>query len=293
MPDTLVAVPPDTIVFDPRDPSPTVGGCRLSARGQYKQLGPVDISQIVETRNDILLFSTGALIEELTVKGQIYLKLFVASDRTDTDFAVRLCDVYPDGRSIIVRQAIARARYRDSYEHPKLMEPGTIYGLTVSFDDLAITFKKGHKLRIGISSSNYPIFSVNPNDGGPLYQKADSLIATNLLYHDNLNRSMIVFPTNKLPSSIEKQFSEKGSNLKIYPNPNNGSGKISISSEGNSRAEINIIDIFGNVISNIYKGNLDKESSFGFNIENAPDGIYFLQVKTAKGSRNYKMAKVE
>ena len=131
------------------------------------------------------------------------VKLWVSSDCVDTDFTAKLVDVYPPstdwpgGFDLNIADGICRARFRDSLKEEKLMEPGKIYPLTVRLYPTSNVFKKGHRLRVDISSSNFPRFDVNPNTGEPLQQHRSVKTAINTLLHDAEHPSHIVLPVMK------------------------------------------------------------------------------------------------
>ena len=131
----------------------------------------------------------------------VLVTLYAASDRTDTDFAVRLTDVYPDGRSIILVQGIRRARFRNSFSSEQLMIPGTVYAIPVQLQNLAWTFRAGHRLRVVISSADYPMYDANLNDGGPMYTNGTPLVAHNTLWHDATHPARLDFQT--LPTDMD------------------------------------------------------------------------------------------
>ena len=120
----------------------------------------------IESRPDVLLFTTDVLAEPLEVTGCIYAKLYISSDCPDTDFTVKLTDVYPDGRSMLVTDGILRASLRNSFEQPELLDPGKSYELTVDLWSTSLIFNTGHCIRVAISSSNAPRFEPNPNTAG-------------------------------------------------------------------------------------------------------------------------------
>lgn len=145
--------------------------------------GPWDISELTEKRGDVLVFSSDVLNAPLKMQGGVGAVLFVSSSCPDTDFSVRLCDVYPDGRSLQMAQGIHRLRYRDSLSQPQLATPGQVYEVTVDLGELAMTFLPGHRLRLDITSSSYPKFEKNLNDGGPMYPPTGpGVVARNSLY---------------------------------------------------------------------------------------------------------------
>ncbi len=177
-----------TFRYDPRDPVPTVGGRNLKRRS-----GPLD-QRCVESRGDVLVFSTEPLEHPVQVVGRIKAHLYVSSDCRDTDFTVKLTDVYPDGRSILICDGILRARFRDSFEEPSLLEPGTVYPVTVDLWSTAIVFSPGHRIRVVISSSNAPRFEPNPNTGQPLLPAEPPKVATNTIHLSPQYAASIVLP---------------------------------------------------------------------------------------------------
>ena len=183
----------DRFAYDPSDPTPTVGGALLlEVRGLIS--GPCDQRERIESRRDVLVYTTDPLERDVTLLGSAKAELHVSSDRKDTDFAVRLCDVYPDGRSMLVTDGMRRARFRDSLSRPELMRPGEVYAINVRLPQTAITFLKGHRIRISVSSANYPRFSVNRNDGGDLYGEGEMLRAHNRVYREPGRASAIRLP---------------------------------------------------------------------------------------------------
>src|SRR5262249_11888111 len=150
----------------PADPVPTVGGHVLD---QDLRPGPQDQHPKVESRADVLAFSTPPLDADLPVTGRVRARFYVSSDRPDTDFTAILADVYPDGRCILVTEGVQRMRFRNGATREEFMKPGEVYPVTIHLTNTAITFRKGHKVRILISSSSYPKYTPNRNDGGPMY----------------------------------------------------------------------------------------------------------------------------
>ncbi len=130
----------------------------------------------------------------MTVVGKVKVRLYVSSDRTDTDFTVFLVDVYPDGRWILVTDGIQRMRFRNSVEKEELITPGEIYEITVEMTNTAITFLEGHRIGLVVSSSNYPKYDNNLNDGEQLYGEGEGIIATNSVRHDAEHPSALLLP---------------------------------------------------------------------------------------------------
>jgi predicted acyl esterase len=189
---------PDSFIHDPGDPVPTVGGSLIEVRKAELQLpaGPQDLRPKIEARRDVVVYSSDTLTAPVTVRGTVRARLFISSDRRDTDFAVRLADVYPDGRSMLVIDGIQRTRFRESLERPEPMVPGRTHEVTVTLGPTAITFLPGHRIRVIVSSSNSPRFEVNTNiwraEGllGRLLGR--SIKATNRVHHDEAHASALI-----------------------------------------------------------------------------------------------------
>jgi putative CocE/NonD family hydrolase len=154
--------PADTYVYDPDAPVPTKGGNLMF---KPLQAGPFDQSA-TEQRKDVLIFSTPPLERDVEVSGPLSVTLYAASSAPDTDFTAKLTDVHPDGKSYNLADGIIRARYRNSFEKPELMTSGQVYKFEISLWSTSNLFRKGHRIRVAISSSNFPRFDRNPNTGG-------------------------------------------------------------------------------------------------------------------------------
>jgi hypothetical protein len=194
--------------FDPTNPVPTIGGNISSAdgimlQGAWNQRGgehiwnwknPIPLS----ARRDVLVFRTEPLAADLEVTGEIQVKLWASSSAVDTDFTAKLIDVYPSspdfpgGFDLNLEDGIVRARFRDSLKKEMLAEPGKFYAFTIRLYPTSNVFKRGHRIRVDISSSNFPRFDVNPNTGEPLGDHRRMLTATNTVAHDREHPSNIV-----------------------------------------------------------------------------------------------------
>jgi hypothetical protein len=185
--------PPDVYLYNPLRPVPTVGGQVIVPGGNA--MGPRDQRQ-VELRDDVLVYSTPVLDRPVEVTGPIELRLFVASSARDTDFTGKLVDVYPDGRAMILTEGILRARYRDSFTEPELLEPGKVYELWLNLWATANVFLPGHRVRLEVSSSNFPRFDRNSNTGGEITREtADQYQpAINRIFHDAEHPSRLILP---------------------------------------------------------------------------------------------------
>jgi putative CocE/NonD family hydrolase len=149
-----------------------------------------------EYRNDVLVYTTETLAEDVQVIGTVEVTLFAASTAVDTDFTAKLVDVHPDGQAINVGEGILRARFRDSLENPTPVEPDRVYEYTILVGSTANLFKAGHRIRVEISSSNFPTFDRNSNSGKPLVDAspADRFVATQTVFHDHRYPSHILLP---------------------------------------------------------------------------------------------------
>jgi putative CocE/NonD family hydrolase len=142
----------------------------------------------------MLTYTTDPLERDLTVIGPIKAVLHALSSAPDTDWVVRLCDVWPDGRSLSVCDGILRARYRDSFERPELMQPGQLYCFEVDLWATAQVFQGGHRLRLEVTSSDFPRYDRNLNTGGPFGEEVRGKVAVNTIFHDARRPSRIFLP---------------------------------------------------------------------------------------------------
>jgi putative CocE/NonD family hydrolase len=183
----------DTLLYDPARPVPTAGGSLLP--DGFGFIGPVDQRRI-DGREDILCFATPVLDQDVEVTGFVKMKVFISSSAVDTDFTAKLVDVFPDGRAINLCDGVIRMRYREGLSTPKLMEPGRIYEADI---DMAVTsnvFLAGHRIRVDISSSNFPRYDRNSNTGGFIAREAekDMIAALNTVHHGPLHPSRLILP---------------------------------------------------------------------------------------------------
>jgi hypothetical protein len=181
--------PFDRFVYDPSDPVPTLGGCNLGKC----PVGPHDQTR-AEERRDVLVFTSDALTSELEVTGPVKVILYAASSAADTDWTAKLVDVHPDGRPFNLCDGIVRARYHDATAKPTLIEPGKVYRYEIDLWVTSNVFLPGHKVRVEISSSNFPRFDRNPSTGHPFGADAELTKATQTMYHDAQRASHILLP---------------------------------------------------------------------------------------------------
>lgn len=184
--------PFDHYVYDPSKPVPTIGG-PLCCDSSHLAPGPKD-QRAVEGRDDVLVYSTPVFSQDTEVTGPISLELYANSSAVDTDFTAKLVDVAPDGFAQNLTEGIIRARYRDSREKSSLMNPGQVYKFTIDVWSTSNVFRKGHVLRLEISSSNFPRFDRNLNTGEDAASAQRFVSATNAVYHDAEHPSALILP---------------------------------------------------------------------------------------------------
>ncbi|RLV55823.1 CocE/NonD family hydrolase [Aeromicrobium phragmitis] len=186
----------DTYVFDPADPTPTMGG-RMGWRGiALNAIGPVD-QRAVEARPDVLCFTSPILQDPIEVTGHVALVLHATSSARDTDFTGKLVDVHPDGRAIYLTDGILRMRYRDGLDRPASMEPGRVYEITLNLGVTSNVFGRGHRIRVEVSSSNFPRYDCNPNTGRDVASESagrDGIRAINRILRGANHPSRLVLP---------------------------------------------------------------------------------------------------
>ena len=180
----------DRFVFDPRNPAPTRGGA-VCCNPRIFPWGPMD-QRPVEERRDVLVYSTPPLRHDVEIMGPVKAVLYVSTSVRDTDFTAKLVDVFPDGTARNLTDGILRLRYRNSLEQAEPAQPGQIYQVTVDAGVTGNVFLKGHRIRLEISSSNFPRFDRNPNTGTAVARETRLLKASQTLYHDRKHPSRLV-----------------------------------------------------------------------------------------------------
>jgi predicted acyl esterase len=270
-----------SLIYDPTDPSPTHGGKTLNTNLVQ---GPYDQTDSVEARNDNLIFTTPILTQDLVVKGKIKINLFVSSDRLDTDFAVRLTEVYPTGESILLLDKIQRMRFRNGYRiaDTASMVPGTIYNIELELDDIANTFKVGNQLRLIITSSNYPRYNRNMNTGGEMHPNnnydtlVNPLIATNSVYLNSNYPSKIVLPLGinsplGITANINVEFPV------LFPNPTSNSFQLT---GVNYNANVDIYSSTGILVQHI----TSYQENEKIDVNHLKTGIYIIRIRLNNGN---------
>jgi len=186
---------PDGYVYDPLDPVPTAGGSHINS-------GPAEQGE-VEGRQDVLVYTSAPLARPLEITGPIRLALYAASDAPDTDFTGKLTDVFPDGRSVVVSDGILRARYRAGLDRPRLLSAGEIGKFEIEMSPASVLFGAGHRIRLQVSSSNFPCYAVNPNTGTDIAHATETRKARQTVYHDSRHASFVALPVIPRGEALE------------------------------------------------------------------------------------------
>ena len=267
--------------YDPTDPSPTVGGKTLSLGIDQ---GPYDQAPLVESRSDAITFTTPVLTEDVVVQGEIEIELYVSSDRPDTDFSVRLTEVYPDDRSISLGETIQRMRFRTGYTDAdtSAITPGVVYPIYLKLDEIANTFKAGNRIRLVISSSNYPLFNRNMNTGGEMYPNGNidtlvnPVVAQNTVWMDPGYLSSVMLPLGPTNLAVAESLEEKIT-IEAFPNPAHDVVNIALPAAG---GVLNIYDAQGKLIRS------EKEidgAVFQWEVSGLPGGVYVVSWQAPDG----------
>ena len=181
---------PDEFSYDPENPVPTHGG-QISTHTEIR--GPKD-RRSVQERTDVLVYTTEPLTEDTEVTGPVEMKLYAASTAVNTDFTATLTDVHPDGAAIHICEGIRGATFRDSLENPTFIEPGKVYEYAISLWETSYVFFTGHRIRLEISSSNFPRFARNQNTEHPFGMSAEMKTVRQTIYHDCQYPSHLILP---------------------------------------------------------------------------------------------------
>jgi len=184
---------PDTFTYDPANPVPSRGGS-ICCTGNPKDVpGSFDNADI-EQRPDVLVYTSDHFRDGLELTGPMRAEVYLSSDARDTDLTVKLLDVFPDGRVMNMQEGITRVRYRDGFDQVRLMQPGTVYEVPVHLHATSWYLPPGHRLRVEISSSNFPRFDRNLNTGGHNYDETTWRAAKNTIYHSRPHASRLILP---------------------------------------------------------------------------------------------------
>ena len=273
--------------YDPTNPSPTYGGPTL--RPDLEQ-GPYNQFDTVEGRNDIAIFTSEVLPVNVTMQGNAVVHLKVASNRFDTDFDVRFTDVYNDSTSMILNDGCMRMRFLNgtAAADTSPIVPGRVYDCPITLPTTCITFLAGHRIRVDVTSSNYPRFNRNMNTDGAMYpnKNMDTLVnpvvAANTVYTNSLNTSYIALPLVNYATAIN-EVQAAANMISVYPNP--ASHQVWVNT-GTAKGEIKLYDMNGQLLLNQYtNGNTNA-----VDVNNFAAGVYLLKVETAKGIFTQKLS---
>ena len=185
----------DSFIYNPLDPVTSNGG-GVCCMGNAVKGGAFD-QQEIETRDDVLVYTSETLKNGFEVTGFINSSIYISSDVKDTDITIKLIDVYPDGTAYNIDETVQRVRYREGYDKEVFMEKGNVYKVDLSQMSTSNYFKKNHKIRIEISSSNFPRFARNLNTGGDNFNESKGIIARNTIHHSKKYPSSITLPIVK------------------------------------------------------------------------------------------------
>lgn len=261
------------LVYDPHDPSPTVGGATL--RLDLDQ-GPYNQAPWVEARIDVVKFTSAAFTQDVRVHGKPKVRMHVSSDRKDTDFAVRLTDVYPNNSSMLISDGIFRMRFRNGFTTADTASiiPGQIYSIAIELPDVAITFRAGHKIRVDVTSSNYPRYDCNLNNGLQMYVAGDTNAAAQIIYFDSAQVSYLELPVADSTVSVTEYSVKQKLSVEVYPNP--ASDVVRMFSKQETIKKVVLCDISGKEIF-VLK---DLPFEAMIDVRNYPSGIYILKIYT-------------
>jgi predicted acyl esterase len=274
------------LVYDPHNPSPTVGGATL--RTDLDQ-GPYNQAPLVEARIDILKFTTATLSQNIKVHGRPKVHLKVSSDKTDTDFSVRLTDVYPNNSSMLLSDGIFRMRFRNGFttNDTSSIIPAQIYPVEIELPDVAITFLVGHKIRLDVTSSNYPRYDCNLNNGLQMYVAGDTLLATQTLYFDIANPSWLELPVADSTVNISETAEPEIISVGIYPNP--ASEAVYVIIRNNKLKQVELFDATGRIIFETK----NPQPLTRIDLSRCRPGIYFVKAHSEKEMSMRKFAVVK
>jgi len=180
-------------IYDPRNPVPTLGGPICCTYRPDDKPGPLD-QRSLYPREDVLVYSSATLSEGVELVGNARVVLFVSTDAPDTDFTVKMVDLYPDGRAFNIQDGVIRMRYRNGIDNPSLVEPGRIYRIELALRPIAYRFRPGHRIQLVISSSNFPRLARNLNTGKNEYTDSEIFVATNRVYLSGETSSFVEMP---------------------------------------------------------------------------------------------------
>ncbi|MFN3402566.1 MAG: CocE/NonD family hydrolase [Cytophagaceae bacterium] len=259
-------------ISDPRNPSPTIGGPTLHTSLNQ---GPYD-QQSLLGRSDIIAFTTSALESDFNISGRVKVSLYVQSDQPDADISIRLTDVYPDGRYMLINDAIRRMRFRNGFKASDVsfMASGQVYNVEVILPFTNYTWKEGHKINIIIGANNSIRWDVNLQNGGTMYAAGDTNTANIIIHHSSEFPSKILLPGNTLVLSENEIQSDKA--FKIFPNP--VSDYLCVHTDILVNSSYYIYNSTGHQVA---FGKVEN-NSFKISVSSLQDGFYFVRLINGK-----------
>ncbi|NLP12677.1 CocE/NonD family hydrolase [bacterium] len=282
--------------YDPAHPVMTLGGNNLNLEAGPRDQRPVD------GRPDVLGFVSQPLSEPLRMEGYGRGLLYVSSDQPDTDFTLKLIDVYPDGREILVVDGLQRARFRYGYLPGQIswLHPGVIDTLSISLPPTALVFSTGHRIKIALSSSNYPRFELNRNNDLDPNDRSQARIAVNTIHFGGTWRSRIELPVVRSASGVA-QTTERLQTftlLPAFPNPFNSSVRLDYRLTHPARVQAAVYTMTGEKVCTLVQARQNGgEHWLGWSGENEravsmPSGVYLIRLQVDDQVRTQKVTLV-
>ena len=265
-------------VSDPANPSPTIGGATL--HGALEQ-GPYDQISL-EGRNDIITFATGDLTSDVSVSGRVKLSLYVEADQPDCDISVRLVDVYPDNRNMLITDGIRRMRFRNGYTtaDETFMTPGNVYNVEIELPFTNYTWLAGHQIKIYVGGNSFNRWDVNLQNGGTMYVAGDTNIANIMIHHNATYPSRVILPGSNPSLGVDELTAFQ---INVYPNPVRD--ELIIDAEVDFE-KTEVVDLSGRVI---YSVNGMVKS---IDTRNLKQGVYFVRFYAGNGFEERRFVKM-
>lgn len=267
-----------SFISDPNNPSPTIGGATLHVNLDQ---GPYDQSTL-DSRSDILTFETSLLAHDVSISGRVGLDLYVEATVPDCDISIRLVDVYPDGRSMLITDGMQRMRFRNGYTQAdeSFMTPGNVYNVQFDLPFTNYTWKAGHKIKIYVGGNNAIRYHVNNQHSGDAYVGGPPTVGNITIHHNSSYPSNISLPGNNPILSLDEYGSQAFS---IHPNPAND--KLKISGPVNDICDIRIVDLSGKTVY--------REAKFkgSMNISFLEQGVYLINFERSGQSVTKRFVK--
>lgn len=258
-----------SFLCDPTDPSPTIGGQNLNLALEQ---GPFDQISL-DGRSDVISFASDLLPGEVNISGRVKANLFVECDQPDADVVVRLVDVYPDGRNMLINDGIRRMRFRNGFTEndEEFMLPGQVYEVEVTLPFTNYTWKEGHRIKAFISGNSATRWDVNLQNGGTMYTAGDSNLANITIHHGAMGQSKLTLPGNIGALSTEEI--EVNDQVAVYPNPSTGQFYIA------SALKFSTFTVFDLVGQTIAEGPFEERIDLSY----LKPGPYLLRLQAANG----------